>query len=438
MTSIRKKLLSSILVVIFSVTLLLAIITYFTVREEMDEFYDGNLRQVANTILATGPTGKTSVSVETARKLRGEENYLTQVWINGALEYSSHPNIEFPLQGSDGRGRTQFNESTWRFYKQTDGEIVVQLSQDLKERHTVVLEIYGFLLIPIMIQFPLLAGLIWIMIGIGLKPLSDISSLIKNRNPQFLEPLPQENIPVEINALVGELNDLLSRLGKALVLQRQFTADAAHELRTPLTAVRLQLDILKRAENDDEKDSAVDMLEKGIVRSTRLAQQLLELARQEPENIESPLSEVDVARIVEECLDQSHPIGQAKNISVSFHFTNRPIIMGNPSKLAIMIGNIIGNALTYTKENGHIEITLGNDDNGVFLDIADDGIGISPHERNRVFDRFYRIAGTGEIGSGLGLSIVRNIANLHKAQIQILDGISGRGTNFRVIFPKSL
>lgn len=439
MTSIRKKLIFSILAVIFAVTVLLATVTYFSVREEMDEFYDENLKQVAHTILSTGPSGNTEPAdhVGIGTKLRGEEKYLTQVYKNDVLVYSSYPNIEFPLQTNSGKGRAKFNDSTWRYYKETNGDVSVQLAQDLKERHSVVLEIYGFLLIPIVLQFPILAGLIWIMIGYGLKPLHDISNLIKNRNPNFLEALPDEDVPVEINTLVHALNELLGRLKQALESQRRFTADAAHELRTPLTAVRLQLDILKRADDEEEKKVALETLEKGVRRSTHLVQQLLELARQEPENIEVKFSGVNLAKVVEEAIEQTMPISDAKNIALVFHAEHRPVIQGNAPKLALMVGNLLSNAVTYTKEGGHVDVKLWDDQDDIVLDVADDGIGINPQDYKRIFDRFFRIAGTGTTGSGLGLSIVRNIADLHKASISISKGIGGKGSCFQVRFKKA-
>lgn len=439
MKSIRKKLIFSILAVIFVVTVLLATVTYFSVREEMDEFYDENLKQVAHTILSTGPTGNTEPSrhMGIGTKLRGEEKYLTQIYKGDVLIYSSYPTIEFPLQDKVGKGRAQFNDSTWRYYKESSGDISVQLAQDLKERHSVVLEIYGFLLIPIVLQFPILAGLIWIMIGYGLKPLHDISSLIKNRNPNFLEALPDEDVPVEINTLVHALNELLDRLKQALESQRRFTADAAHELRTPLTAVRLQLDILKRADNEEEKIAALETLEKGVLRSTHLVQQLLELARQEPENIEVKFSGIDLAEIVEEAIEQTLPISQAKNITITFQAGGRPVIQGNAPKLSLMVGNLLNNAVTYTKERGQVNVTLRADQGGVILDVADDGIGINPQDHERIFDRFFRVAGTGTTGSGLGLSIVRNIADLHKAAISVSKGIGGKGSCFQVRFKNS-
>lgn len=438
MTSIRKKLIFSILSVIFMVTILLATVMYFSVREEMDEFYDENLKQVAHTILSTGPSSNTEPAghVGIGTKLRGEEKYLTQVYKNDVLVYSSYPNIAFPLQAHTGKGRAKFNDSTWRYYKGTNGDVSVQFAQDLKERHSVVLEIYGFLLIPIILQFPILAALIWMMIGYGLKPLHDISTLIKNRNPNFLEALPDDDVPVEINTLVHALNELLGRLKQALESQRRFTADAAHELRTPLTAVRLQLDILKRADDEEEKKAALETLEKGVRRSTHLVQQLLELARQEPENIEVEFSGVDLAKVVEEAIEQTIPISQDKNIGITFHAENCPLLQGDAPKLALMVGNLLSNAVTYTKEGGHVEVKLWTDQDETVLNVADDGIGINPQDHGRIFDRFFRVAGTGTTGSGLGLSIVRNIADLHKASISISKGIGGNGTSFQVRFQK--
>lgn len=436
MISIRKKLISSILLVVFLVTIFLAVITYFSVREEMDEFYDENLKLVANAILETSPTSRTeSTNLEINNKPHGEEEYLTQVWSNGKLKYSSHPYVNFPFQNKNGKGRVNFNGSTWRFYKKSMGDITVQLAQDLKERHTVVVEIYGFLLIPIAIQLPLLAVLIWLIIGYSMKPLNDISSLIKNRNSSFLEPLPNDGVPIEMTIFVNELNNLLARLKQSLQAQRRFTADAAHELRTPLTAVRLQLDILKRADDNEEKKIALKTLEKGVLRSTHLVQQLLELAQQEPETAEEAFSKIDLAQVVEECIEQATPMARAKNINIDTKIFSCPFITGNGMKLTVMIGNLINNAVVYTNKNGRVAVTLHHDKNKIILEVADNGIGIPEHLHDRIFDRFYRVSGTGTTGSGLGLSIVRSVADLHKADISVSDGIRGKGTTFEVIFP---
>lgn len=435
MKSIRRKLVVSILSVVCLVTMLLAIATYYSVREEMDELYDANIRQVAHVIIDTEPQTNVPLGQQKETEiLRGEERYLTQIWRNDKLEYSSHPTVDFSIQQKDGYGRVSFRGSTWRYYRISKDGVTIQMAQDLKERHGVVLELYGFLLLPILLQLPVFAVLIWVMTGYGLKSLQHISSLIKNRNPSFLESLPEGDIPVEIIPLVDALNDLLRRLKVALETQRRFTADAAHELRTPLSAVRLQLDILKRAESIEEREDALETLERGVLRSTRLVQQLLELARQEPENSDVVFGVVDLTEIVEEAIDQNGVISKSKNISLTKDMPEAVHINGNISKLSIMVGNIINNAILYTKENGQVIISLHRIKEKIILDVADNGIGISPKDRVRIFDRFYRVSGTGVTGSGLGLSIVRNIADLHGANIEILDGINGAGTTVHITF----
>lgn len=447
MISIRKKLLISILSMFFSITVLLAMITYITVRKEMDEFYDENLKQVAHTILATGllARDKRVDAIEQSPRPHGEEEYLTQIWHNNILEYSSHPLVAFPLQHTKGTGQADFQDSQWRFYTQTKGDITVQLAQDLRERHSIVIEIYGVLLIPIAIQFPVLALLIWWLVDYGLKPLRQISALIQNRNPSFLEPIANDRAPNEIHILLDALNGLLSRLKNALMLQKQFTADAAHELRTPLTAVRLQLDILKRAENEAEAKAALDMLEQAIFRSSRLAEQLLELARQEPEHNETTFAPTDLTIIAHDITEQARPIAQTKNISVTTNCTKPSIISGNAAQLSIMMRNLVHNAIIYTPKGGAIDVTIHQENNQIILDVIDNGIGIAAQEHTRIFDRFYRVAGTynansgtgSGTGSGLGLSIVKNIVTLHQGDIRVLPGPHSIGTIFRVIFPQS-
>lgn len=438
MNSIRKKLLISILSVIAFVTLVLAIATYFSVREEMFEVYDENMKQIAIVLARTGlEDEKVSMQYASTRdKLDGEEEFLIQIWRGGILKYTSHPAIDFPLQNHpDGDGSAIHKDKKWHFYRLRHDEDVIQIAQDLHQRHYVIAEISHVLIVPIIIQFPLLALLIWILVGYGLQPLNRISDLIKKRTASFLKPLPEENVPVEISSLVHALNDLLSRLQTALEIQRRFTADAAHELRSPLTAIRLQLDLLQRAGSNTEKTEAINALEKGVNRSIRLVQQLLELARQEPENAETPFTSVELAAIIQEQVDHALPISQAKHIALTTDLKTPTHIMGNSAKLSVMIGNLINNAITYTQDGGKIQITLIEQSAMIVLDVSDNGIGIKSDDRQRIFDRFFRVAGTGAIGSGLGLSIVKTVAELHDIQINVLDGIDGKGTTFRLITP---
>lgn len=442
MKSIRRRLLVSILSVIALVTLLLAVATYFSIRDEMDELYDENMAQVAVVLARTGLQDENiSMAQASAREtLKGEEEFLIQIWRGKNLAYTSHPAIRFTLQGLDGNGfgHTIFQGGKWHYYYLRHDRDVIQIAQDLEKRHAVITEIYRVLVVPILIQLPLLAGLIWVLVGYGFRPLTRVSNLIRKRTAAFLEPLPEDSVPAEIKVLVDALNDLLIRLKSALETQRRFTADAAHELRTPLTAIRLQLDILHRATSAGEKQEALETLEKGVARSIRLVQQLLELARQEPENVDTPFSVVNLGHVIEAAMQQAIPFGRSKNIELTVDIEDNLTLRGNAPHLSVMIENLVNNAILYTPEHGHARVEASRNGTHIVIEVKDDGIGIAPKDRERIFDRFYRVAGTGMTGSGLGLSIVRTIADLHGIEIEVREGLGGKGTNFRLVIPGSL
>lgn len=436
MTSIRKRLLVSILSVIVFITILLATVTYFSVREEMDELYDENMKQVALVLARTGLEDDhiSQESNNDRRKLKGEEEFLIQIWQKGKIAYSSHPKIKFELQeqGRKGYGRVLFSGNRWRYYQLYDGADVIQISQDLAGRHDVIVEIYRALVVPILIQMPILIVLIWLSVGYGFRPLMRVSDNIRKRTPTFLEPLSEDKTPVEVQTFVVALNDLLMRLKSALEGQRRFTSDAAHELRTPLTAIKLQLDILKRASDIQEKETAIVSLEQGINRGIHLVQQLLELARQEPENVNHPHEKIYLDQILAESVEDLRPLALSKFIHISTNISPDLIINGNSFQMNAMFSNLLNNAVIYGLANGHVQIDAFQQGNQIIVNIADDGIGIAMHERSRIFDRFFRVAGTNVMGSGLGLSIVKSIGVSHGIDISVHEGLNGRGASFRL------
>lgn len=434
MTSIRKKLLIYILSAIAFVTLCVAISTYFSIRHEMDELYDENMKQLAGILSGTiEGTDELHAKSLAFQKPHGEEEFLIQIWHNDAIEYSSHPVVNFPLMVETGFGHHSYDQADWTYYSLHEKGRVIQIAQELKERHKVVREIYNALLIPILTQFPVVALLVFLLIGYGFRPLERISGMIQSRTADFMRPIPLGETPDEIRTLVLALNDLLGRLDYSLQAQRQFTADAAHELRTPLTAVRLQLDLLQRSKNPDERQEALETLERGVSRSIHLVHQLLELARQEPDYESEQADSVNLGQLIMEIVQEQKPMAEAKSINLQVQSADI-YTKGNTSALSIMIGNLVNNAITYTNMGGHIQLRTYLNDKTPTLEISDDGIGIKPEDRMRIFDRFYRVTGTGTSGSGLGLSIVKTIAQKHGIQISISEGIGGKGTTFRLTF----
>ncbi|HEU4839719.1 MAG TPA: ATP-binding protein [Micavibrio sp.] len=401
----------------------------------MDELYDANMRQLA--VTASGMIADRGVPVDASafskKWPKGEQIFLIQIWNGGTIDYSSHPVAKFPFQEKAGFGRVFFNGKKWTYYQEQIHGKTVQVSQELSERRDVIREVYNAIIIPTLIQFPVVFLLIWLLVSIGFKPLRRVSDLIQKRKADFLKPIPPGDVPDEIQTLVVALNDLLARVDTAMEKQRRFTADAAHELRTPLTAVRLQLDLLRRAGTDQDRNEAIMTLENGVSRSIHLVQQLLELARQEPEAGIEESASIDLAEITQAVIQERIPLAAAKNISLKTEI--QPVsVHGNASALSVMVGNLLNNAIAYTGEGGSIFLRTYLDNGKPVLEVSDNGIGIALEDRARIFDRFYRVIGTIVPGSGLGLSIVKTIADKHGAKISVSNGLNGQGTAFRVIF----
>jgi two-component system OmpR family sensor kinase len=238
--------------------------------------------------------------------------------------------------------------------------------------------------------------------------------------------------PAEVQPLVRSLNQLFARLGDAFDTQRRFAADAAHELRTPLTALTLQIQLARRAETPEEHAVALDRLEQGVKRATRLVQQLLTMARLDPDAAR-PATTFDLAAVAAAVVEDKKSLAEQQGVALSL--TSQPATMsGQEDALQILLTNLVDNALRYTPAAGSVRVSVGRDGDRAHLEVADTGPGISEEERERVFDRFYRGQNAPAGGSGLGLAIVRQIVALHAGSIELDKSASG-GLRVSARFP---
>jgi signal transduction histidine kinase len=251
-----------------------------------------------------------------------------------------------------------------------------------------------------------------------------------------LQPLPESDLPEEVQPLVHALNDLLGRLGRAMATQRGFIADAAHELRTPLTAVQLQLELARWATTPEEREAAFEDLQRGVSRAIHLVGQLLTLAREDPDVSERPLQPTDLSEIARLAVAEQTPLAIARQVDVGVSEAALSVIQGDPEALRVMLSNLIDNAIRYSPAGGRVDVSVTQRDHRALLTVQDAGPGIPVADRGRVFDRFFRGGNDLDVpGSGLGLAIVKGIADRHRATIQMDAGPAGRGLSVSVFFP---
>jgi len=443
--SIRRHLLILVLTATTLGSLLIAAVVYQHARTELDELYNAHLQQLATTLVRQGvalhwhPDANTALVPDfDAKPLANEETYLIQLWTHqGALHYSSQPATALPLQKQTGFLRRHFRGQSWRVYRADSADFSVQIAQPESARRSIITETALKILLPLVLQIPVLALLAWLAVRRGLLPLNTLSRAIKQRHPAALNPLSAEQTPTELQPLVQALNDLLLQLQRALEQQRHFIADAAHELRTPLAALQLQLDLLKRAQTETERLQAIADLDAGIRRASHLVQQLLVTVRSEQAVPVEETQAVDLDRAAADVVEQLLPLARAKQIDLGFTRLENATVRAVQADIQTALTNTIDNAIRYTEPGGRIDVAVYPDADRAVVEITDSGAGIPQEERARIFDRFYRIPGTRAEGSGLGLAIVKASCDRYGATLAIGDNPAQSGARFTIRFPRA-
>lgn len=426
LNSIRRNLLAALLGAIFVVILLGGWATYLTARDEVGSMFDYQLQQVALSLRDQPFEGP-------AEALANNENldYVIRVWNQSGLSvYYSKPHETLPELTRLGYSTADTSEGEWRVFAIQHHGLTIAVAQPMQVRNRLAASAAWHTLKPFFVLLPVLGVLIWFIVSMGLKPLARLAQSVHTRSPDSLSPLVEAGVPEEAQPLVHSLNDLLARLKTALDAQRALVADAAHELRTPLTALQLQVQLLERAPSAEERSAALETLQTGLQRAIHAVQQLLTLARQEPGAAEYRLVSVSLAQLAREAVVAQEGLAEAKGIDLGVtQADEQAVVSGDREALRILLANLVGNALRYTPRGGRVDVACGLHEGRTFMSVDDSGPGIAPEDRERVFDRFYRGAAGGEtgneMGSGLGLSIVKAIADRHGASIVLGDSEVG-------------
>lgn len=471
-SSIRQRLLITLLLIIIIVGSITIARSYNDARYEVQELFDAQLAQSARFIQARALDKLQYINPESVQKFLDTQSHIPplhdgeeddnddkdeatmygheyerkiafQIWNSKKqkiLHSTAAPDIPLSEKALNPQYSGYSDEThggkLWRVFSlwDNDRQYVVQIGERYDIQNELVTKISQRLVMPSLISLPVLAFMIWFGIGRGLSPLLQFAREIKQRNPNHLVAVTTNVLPTEIQPLANALNDLLTRLADALEKERRFTDDAAHELRTPLAALKTQAQVALRSTDDKEKQHAIENIITGVDRSTHIVQQLLALARLNPDNTKIATTTVNIYNFTADIIAQHADEAINKKIEISLDGNTDIKIQTEPTVLSMLITNILDNAVKYTPDNGSININIQKEKNNFVVNIVDTGSGISQELQQRVFDRFYRIPGHKVSGCGLGLAIAQQCVQILSGTIELSNN-SPNGLIVKVTLP---
>ncbi len=367
-----------------------------------------------------------------------------QIWDNGGKQLLTRSqNAPESVIGELGEGfhEVNYGRYRWRNFVFRDQHLNrwIVVAERIDIRYVLAEEVVLESLLPIVIAIPVAALIIWFAVGIGLRPLRQFAIEVRHKRVDDLSPIELDRVPRELTTLVSNTNALLGRLDDAFQREQRFASDAAHELRTPISVLKVHLHNLRDRLGDQDGD--ITLLKAGIERMGHLVEQILALYRSSPDQASVKFVQVDLYKLAQTVIANDFPQIEQKQQQIELNGESAKI-RGNQFALETLLHNLISNANKYTPEGGSIQVVVKRLANGVDLIVEDSGPGIPPSQYERVFERFYRLQGdqndSGELGCGLGLTIVKHIADLHHATISLSSGIEGQGLSVNVKFPGDL
>jgi two-component system, OmpR family, sensor histidine kinase QseC len=437
--SLQRRLLLTLLGSIALVWLATVVFSYFDARHELDELLDAHLAQSVSLLLAQ--TGHELEEIDTERMPqlhKRARSVAIQMWENGdALRLRSASAPAERLSGVDeGFSDALIAGKRWRVFSGWDARrrYLVQVGERYATRDDIAASLAKNLLLPLLFALPLLGLLVWLNVARALRPLAALGRQVAARDPGNLVTLDADEVPAEVMPLVENLNRLFERVAELIESERRFTADASHELRTPLAALKIQAQVARAAAGVTERTHALDQVIAGCDRATHLLQQLLTLARLDPDEPGTKAESCDLQDLARAAIAELAPYAWSRKVEIDLAEGAAVAVPGNAGLIAILLRNLIDNAIRYSPAGASVQVRAAGDDKAATLTVTDHGPGIPAEEHDKVGQRFYRILGTEASGSGLGLSIVKRIAELHGASVSLDEGERGKGLSVTVTF----
>ena len=469
--SLQGRLLAGLLgavVVVWGVT---ALITWRDARHELDELLDSHLAQAAALLVAQRSLGgdpDEGPGLDAPQLHRYAPKVAFQLWHAGRLvlrsanapaapmlgEVGSALSLPQPLHAesadsadSDNSGRqrlstgfrnVQIAGTDWRVFAAQGAErdIQVFVGEQQQSRQAILWAVLRSSLWPMALALPLLGGVIWWLVRRATAPLRSLSHSLADREPLALAPVLVIDAPSEMLPLLAALNRLFQRITAMVEAERRFTADAAHELRTPIAAISIQAQVAVAETDEAERQHALRATLAGCDRATRLVDQLLTLSRLES-GAAPTMVPLDLSALAQRVAAELAPAALQRQQALSLDAPAPCAVAGNDALAAALLRNLIDNALRYSPDGAAVQVSLQRRGDRVLVQVEDSGPGLAEADRDRLGERFFRVLGTGQPGSGLGWSIVRRIASAHSATVGVSRSTALGGLAVTVDWPAS-
>ena len=457
--SIRQRLLIGILISLAVILGVAAWWSYTVSKHEAEELFGARLatsarvlealvaKQVAHSTLASPIVIELPKELELAAGDAGtpyghpyETKIAFQVWRDDGVllaRSASAPKTPFgPNAG--GFSERHLDGELWQTFVLKSANTWIHVAEKDEVRGELIHDLGIAVMTPLIVGAVVLLLVANLIVRFGLAPLRELAATIEKRAPTALGTLEMSAVPREVAVVVQALNDLLERVRHAFEHERRFTDAAAHELRTPLAALRIHADNLKRAATESERKLSLEKLLRGIERATRLAEQMLAYSRSQTESDPEASTAIRLSAAVREAAANFEPQvrerAQRINI-VEDSGAAAATFQGEPLKIQRLLHNLLDNAMRYSPIGSEIDVSISAEGKSLSLCIANRGAVIPQELRARVFEPYYRVAGSGSEGSGLGLAIVKEIADRHRAEVELSARSAGEGTIVKVRFP---
>ena len=440
MNSIRTYLLLTLLSIITIVTFLSALQGYQSSFNEVDKLFDQRLRDLAEIIVHANH----DVEKRDERLTIIKSGAFFQIWSQDQILIARSENaprsLLFDIPDFSGFKEVNFEKYRWRTFSLKDDLLQrwVVVAERIDLRYSITDSIVTAAIRPTVFAVPVIALVIWLAIGIGLRPLKELASQFNSKQSNDLTPIDIKDTPEELTQLINTTNSLLNRLQEGFIREQRFSSDAAHELRTPISALKVQMHNLKNSQQLNDVD--LQPLSDGIERMGHVVEQILALYRNTPDQAVQKQVRIDLYSLAQTIIAKEYDQIEIKSQKISLHGDSPCWMTGDQFALETLLHNLITNAIKYTPVNGTIMVTVNLSQSEVGLIVEDSGPGITVEDHERVFERFYRVAGdrhaSGTLGCGLGLAIVKHIVVMHNAKIKLLNSKCMKGLKVVINFPK--